>query len=139
MQDHRKLKVFSMADDLVADIYEYTATFPKEERYGLQSQIRRAAVSVPTNIVEGCTRRSGRELAQFISVALGSASEVRYLLELSQRLGFDDFASQPGPINADGTEDLDLKQVPPNRSLVPRYDELVRALSSFLQRLEQSV
>lgn len=139
MQDHRKLKVFSMADELVADIYEYTSMFPKEERYGLQSQIRRAAVSVPTNIVEGCTRRSSRELAQFISIALGSASEVRYLLELSQRLGFDDFTPKPGPINEDGTEDLDLKQTPPSRFLVARYDELVRALSGFLQRLEQSL
>ena len=122
MQDHRKLKVFSMADDLIADVYEYTSTFPKEERYGLQSQVRRAAISVSTNIVEGCARRTSRELAQFIAIALGSASEVRYLLELSQRLGFGDF-----------------QETPPSKHLVTRYDELVRALSSFSQRLEQSL
>jgi four helix bundle protein len=87
-RDHRKLRIFEMADSLVIDIYPATKDFPPEERYGLQAQIRRAAVSTATNIVEGCARRSEREYRNFLNVATGSASEVRYLIDVSQRLGF---------------------------------------------------
>jgi four helix bundle protein len=87
-RDHRKLRVFEMADSLVIDIYPATKDFPAEERYGLQAQIRRAAVSTATNIVEGRARRSEREYLNFLNVATGSASEVRYLIDVSQRLGF---------------------------------------------------
>ena len=104
-RDHRRLKVFGLADDLVVGVYECTRGFPVEERYGLQAQIRRAAVSASTNIVEGCERATGREYAQFLRVALGSASEVRYLLGLSRRLRLVDAEQLEG-----------------------RYDELVRGL-----------
>jgi four helix bundle protein len=87
-RDHRTLRVFAIADRLVIDIYQATKHFPTAERYGLQAQIRRAAVSIATNIVEGCARRGNREYLNFLNIAAGSASEVRYLCDLSHRLGF---------------------------------------------------
>ena len=87
-RDHRKLRVFQQADALVIDIYKATKGFPPEERYGLQAQIRRAAVSTASNIVEGCARRSQRDYLNFCNISLGSACEVRYQLDLSGRLGY---------------------------------------------------
>jgi four helix bundle protein len=115
-RDHRKLQVFELADELVFEVYRCTKDFPLEERFGLQSQIRRAAVSVPTNIVEGCSRRSTKDYIHFMNLSLGSASEVRYLLGLAHRLGF--------------VEVSDLEK------LEPRYDQLVRSLHNLIQSLE---
>jgi four helix bundle protein len=71
-------------------IYRITASFPKEELYGLTAQIRRAAVSVPSNIVEGCARDSQADYQRFLTIAFGSLRELRYQLSLSVRLGFLD-------------------------------------------------
>ena len=86
-RNHRQLTVFQKADELAVLVYRLTAKFPPDERFELRSQIRRAAVSTPTNIVEGCARDGRRDYARFLDIASGSANEVSYLLDLSARLG----------------------------------------------------
>jgi four helix bundle protein len=76
MQDFHKLKIWEKSHSVVLEIYAVTKRFPKEEIYGLTSQLRRSAASVPTNIAEGCGRRTQRELSQFLHIAMCSASEV---------------------------------------------------------------
>ncbi len=76
------------SDDLTVAIYERTRTFPKEEIYGLTSQLRRATYSVPANIVEGSARESKRDYLHFLYIARGSLSETQYFLHLSHRLGY---------------------------------------------------
>ncbi len=88
MQDFRKLVVWKRAHSLVIRIYALTRLFPANERYGLTTQIRRCASSIPTNIAEGCGRQSSRELIRFVEIALGSASELDYQLLLAHDLGF---------------------------------------------------
>jgi four helix bundle protein len=88
--DHRTLKAFHMADEFVIRVYGATQAFHPDERFGMRSQIRRAAVSIPTNIVEGCARDSDREHLRFYEIALGSARETIYLLDLAGRLGLMD-------------------------------------------------
>jgi four helix bundle protein len=87
-RDHRKLRVFQDAHALVLHVYEQTRGFPRDEWFGVRQQIRRAAVSVPANIVEGCARRGSKEYCYFLNVALGSACELAYLISLSSELGF---------------------------------------------------
>jgi len=88
MRDHTKLRAFELADEVAVLVYRATARFPKEELYNLTSQLRRAAVSVPSNIVEGCARDSEADYLRFLYIAFGSLREVRYQLDLSKRLGF---------------------------------------------------
>lgn len=86
MKDYKKLVVWEKAHKLVLSIYRNTNGFPKEEQYGLVSQIRRAAVSTPTNIAEGCGKYSQQDFAKYLQNALGSAQEVEYLSFLSFEL-----------------------------------------------------
>lgn len=88
MRDHTKLKAFELADELVDLVYKMTGCFPKEELYGLTSQIRRSAISVPSNIVEGCARDTQADYVRFLYIAFGSLRELHYQLNLSKRLGF---------------------------------------------------
>ena len=87
-RDHRKLRVFNLADDLVTRVYEASKEFPVAERFGLQQQLRRAAVSVACNIVEGAARSGEEEYLGFLNIVAGSASEARTLCELSGRFGY---------------------------------------------------
>ena len=88
MRDHTKLTAFLKADELVLEVYRMTRNFPTEEMYGLKSQIRRAAVSVPSNIVEGCSREAEKEFVRFLDIAFGSLRELSYQLNLSSRLEY---------------------------------------------------
>jgi four helix bundle protein len=111
-----KLRTFQKSDSLVLAIYRKTRGFPVEERFGLQAQIRRAAVSVPANIVEGAARRTTAEYLQFLRISLGSAGEVAYLLSLTARLGV---------LAQDCAEEL-----------IAGYDEVSRSLQRQIAALE---
>ncbi|MDM1046294.1 four helix bundle protein [Myroides sp. 1354] len=80
--------IFSPLSFFVSEIYQLTRSFPQEELYGLTNQLRRSAVSVPSNIAEGCTRQSSKELPQFLHIALGSLAEIETQLFLALDLGF---------------------------------------------------
>ena len=87
MQDFRKLDVWKKAHELTLKVYDLTATLPKDEQFGLTSQIRRSCSSIPANIAEGCGRNGNAELLRFVSIASGSASELEYHLLLAHDLG----------------------------------------------------
>ena len=114
-RDYRKLEVFVEADKLVLLVYQVTQDLPAAERFGLQIQIRKAAVSAATNLVEGSSRRSTAEWCRFVEVSHGSARETGYLLGLATRLGY-----------------LSQERTQP---LIDRYEGLQAGLYALLQSM----
>jgi four helix bundle protein len=90
MRDFKKYDIWQLSHTFTLRIYSNTSLFPKDELYGITSQIRRASSSIPTNISEGCGRNSDKEFNQFLNIALGSASETEYLIILSRDLNYID-------------------------------------------------
>jgi len=88
MRDHRKLKAFQLADEIVLLTYQHTADFPKSEQFGLTNQMRRAAVSIASNIVEGSARDGEAEYIRFLDIAYASTCELEYQASVARRLGF---------------------------------------------------
>jgi four helix bundle protein len=88
MNDFKRLKIWEKAHSLTLEVYKATKSFPKDETYGLVSQLRRASASVPANIAEGYGRKGDAELGRFLSIAAGSACEVEYHLLLAKDLGY---------------------------------------------------
>jgi four helix bundle protein len=88
IKSHKDLEVYQKSMDLVIQIYKLTNSFPKEEQYGLISQLRRAAISVPSNIAEGSARKNTKEFIQFLYYSLGSTVEIETQIEISKRLHF---------------------------------------------------
>jgi four helix bundle protein len=116
VKDFKDVKVWTKAHELTLSVYQVTRRFPREELYGLTSQLRRSAVSIGANIAEGCGRRSDGEFGRFLQIARGSASEVEYHLLLARDLGFLAAAEYV--------------------SLQHRIDEVERMLTSFVQRIQ---
>ena len=115
MKDFHELKVWQKAHQLTLVVYQITAPFPREELYGLTSQLRRSAASIPANLAEGCGRNGDAEFARFCSIALGSASELEYHLLLAR--------------------DLKLIQPRDYEELAARVTELKRMLTALFQKL----
>lgn len=88
MRNYRKFEVWKKSHELALKVYGLTKGFPKEEIYGITSQLRRASLSVPTNIVEGVSRNTEKEFAYFVNIAPGSSAEVEYLLEFANELNY---------------------------------------------------
>jgi len=116
MQNFKKLNAWAKAHLLTLLVYEVTKSFPKEELYGITSQLRRACSSIPTNIAEGCGRKSRIELSRFLQISLGSASEFEYLILLSR----------------------DLHYLAPNTyvNLQEKISEIKKMLSAFISTLK---
>ena len=115
MKDFRQLQVWQKSHQLVLSVYQLTSSFPRDEVYGLTAQIRRAAISIPSNLAEGCGRDGDAELARFCVVARGSASELEYQLLLAH----------------------DLKLIPSDNypSLAEQTVEIKRMLTALIQKL----
>ena len=88
MRDHTKLKAFQIADEVAVRVYKATASFPKAEQFGMTTQMRRAAVSVASNIVEGCARDTQADYLRFLDIAYGSSRELQYQISLAHRLDY---------------------------------------------------
>lgn len=97
MRDYKKYDTWKISHELVKEIYIISENFPKSELFGLTSQIRRAGVSIPTNIAEGCGRSTDKEFARFLEISIGSTNETEYLLLLSCDLGFTSEDKIAGP------------------------------------------
>lgn len=104
MRDFRELKVWEKGHQLALAVYRAAGLFPREELYGLSSQVRRSCTSIPSNIAEGCGRGSDADFARFLQIAMGSASELEYLFLLSHDLGYLP-PEQYGPL-ADGVVEI---------------------------------
>ena len=105
MRPHENLEVWKKSVDFVVEIYKLTESFPNEEKFGLTSQVRRASVSIPTNIAEGAARTSNKEFAHFLSISQGSASEVATEILIAAKLGFiekESFAEISAKLNEIG-------------------------------------
>ena len=87
-RDYRKIRAWKLADDLALRVYDITDSFPKRELFGLTQQMRRAAVSIPANIAEGCVRKSKKDYFHFLNIAQGSLAELEYYVYFSFRLGY---------------------------------------------------
>jgi len=116
VKDFNNLKVWQKAHQLTLAVYQLTASFPREELYGLTSQIRRSSSSIAANLAEGCGRSGDAELARFCSIALGSASELQYHLLLAR--------------------DLSLLQAKDYRRLIEQTIEVKRMLAGLLKKLK---
>ena len=90
MRDYKKYKVWELGHEITLEIYKLTQGFPKEEIYGITSQMRRASYSIPANIVEGCGRESDAEFKRFLIISQGSANELEYFTVLAKDLGYLD-------------------------------------------------
>ncbi|WP_289040020.1 four helix bundle protein [uncultured Zobellia sp.] len=88
MRDYRKYKVWELGHEITLMVYQLTKDFPKHEIYGIVSQMRRAAYSIPSNIAEGCGRESDAEFKRFLIISQGSANELEYFTVLAQDLGY---------------------------------------------------
>jgi len=116
MKDFRKLEIWQKSYQLALDVYQVTRAFPKEEMFGLTSQMRRAAVSIPSNIAEGCGRDGDAELARFLNIAMGSASELECQLQMSR--------------------DMEILPNPQYETINTKLLEFKRQLNAFLQKLK---
>jgi len=119
MVDYRNYKVWQRSHKVVLNIYSMTKTYPKSEQFGLVSQMNRAAVSVPTNIAEGCGRETQKELIRFLYISSGSAHVLDYLLLVSKELGF-------------------IKDAKANE-LIKEIDEIKKMLAALIRTIQKSL
>jgi len=119
MRDYTKILAWQKADDLTVVVYEVTKRFPKDEMYALTSQIRRAAYSVPANIVEGSSRATKKDYVHFLYIARGSLNETRYFAHLAKRLGYLNAKIQA--------------------SLAAQAEEVSRTLTGLIQAVEREI
>jgi len=119
MVNYRNYKVWEKSHSLVFEVYKVVGSFPKEEQFNLTSQIRRATISIPTNIAEGCGRETQKELMRFLYISSGSAHELEYLFLVSSELGFI--------------------QKEKSAQLLNEVDQIKRMLASLITKIKSSL